>query len=93
MVHNRQCNVCNKEFTNQTWKAVVQVRIENSPDDARSTKLVRLIRAPMHGSRVRRVLVASTCFSVCSYVTQEGDFVSLTGSMICRRRDHHSLIS
>lgn len=25
VVHNKQCNVCNKEFTNQTWKAVVQV--------------------------------------------------------------------
>ncbi|CAM9543953.1 unnamed protein product, partial [Ectocarpus sp. 12 AP-2014] len=26
VVHNRQCNVCNKEFTNQTWKAIVQIR-------------------------------------------------------------------
>lgn len=27
VVHNKQCNVCNKEFTNQTWKAVVQVSL------------------------------------------------------------------
>ncbi|CAN0218472.1 unnamed protein product, partial [Discosporangium mesarthrocarpum] len=26
VVQNRQCKDCNKEFTNQTWKAVVQVR-------------------------------------------------------------------
>ncbi|CAN0253120.1 unnamed protein product [Pylaiella littoralis] len=26
VVNNKQCNVCNKEFTNQTWKALVQIR-------------------------------------------------------------------
>eukprot|EP00903_Cladosiphon_okamuranus_P022089 g20312.t1 len=57
VVHNRQCNVCNKEFTNQTWKAVVQIRQRTGHKRTMLLLEQRILQADAHRKCVSVVTV------------------------------------
>jgi len=52
---NKQCEDCNKEFQNQTWQAIVQLR-EKRPDDGRKN-LARMELALAKSKDIRRRII------------------------------------
>ncbi|CAM9647966.1 unnamed protein product [Hapterophycus canaliculatus] len=62
VVHNKQCNECNKEFTNQTWKSVVQIRQRTGHKRTMMLLEQRILQADAHRKCISVVVRFPRCY-------------------------------